>query len=203
MDSLLRILKAQFKIWFTAEQQSHRNPDNWNNQLLNKCAHFRQNRTWRSSFWNKNQEKDYLTYASSFPFSSGATLSLWIFSRDWHPMARYWATSGWTRLSICVLLDGSISSLCSAKCASAVSAALCWLVNERYTIKSHPQLVCEWAAAVPGLSLTHGVGSLRACFRFGSLHVLRQKSRVPTGPMFGNFNQIISLVPEGNTLRGS
>jgi len=57
-------------------------------------------------------------------------------------MARYWATSGWTRLSICVLLDGSITSLWSAPCASAVSAALCWLLYEHYTIKIHP--VCRW-----------------------------------------------------------
>lgn len=103
--------------------------------LLNKCARFRQNHTWHSPL-KPGQENQ--TYASSFPFSSDVTLSFCSFSFDWHPMARYWATSGWTRLSICVLLDGSISSLCSAKCASAVSAALCWLVNEHYTIKSHP-----------------------------------------------------------------
>lgn len=36
---------------------------------------------------------DSTTYTSSFPFSSVATHSLW-FSLDWHPMARYWATSG-------------------------------------------------------------------------------------------------------------
>lgn len=90
------------------------------------------------------------TYPSSFPFSSDDTLSFWLFSLDWHPMARYWATSGWTRLSICVLLAGSISSLCSAQCASAVSAALCWLVNEHYTIKIHPVRAWVGGSAVVG-----------------------------------------------------
>lgn len=68
MSSLLRTLKAQFKNGFTAEQQSHRNPDNWNNQLLNKCAHFRQNRTWRSSFWNKTKKKIIWLTHRPFPF---------------------------------------------------------------------------------------------------------------------------------------
>lgn len=63
------------------------------------------------------REKISGTYASSFLLSSEDALSLWMFSLDWHPMARYWATSGWTKLSICVRLDGSISSLCSAPCA--------------------------------------------------------------------------------------
>lgn len=106
-----------------------------------------------------------MTHASLFPFSS-ARLSLWLFSFAWHPMARYWATSGWTRLSICVLFDGSISSPCAANCASAVSAALCWLVNARYTIKSHR---ARQRGGGRGLSVTHS-GAPR-------LHSVRQKAR--------------------------
>lgn len=49
---------------------------------------------------------------------------------------------------------GAFHRSARAKCASAVPAALCWLVNERYTIKSHPAPVCEGAAAEPWL-VTH------------------------------------------------
>lgn len=126
---------------------------------------------------------DYLTYASSFPFSSAVTLSLWLFSLDWHPMARYWATSGWTRLSICVLFDGSISSLCSTKCASAVSAALCWLVNEHYTIKSHP--ACLWGGGRgAGLVTQTRVDSVLHQALLLASKKKKKKSRVLTGFCF-------------------
>lgn len=49
---------------------------------------------------------------------------------------------------------GAFHRSARAKCASAVPAALCWLVNERYTIKSHPAPVCEGAAVEPWL-VTH------------------------------------------------
>lgn len=62
------------------------------------------------------------TYASSLP---SVVVIPWfgLFSLAWHPMARYWATSGWTRLSICVLLAGSISSLCLLPARSLMHSA--------------------------------------------------------------------------------
>lgn len=110
----------------------------------------------RKSPVKKKTHEEIVTYASSFPFSSVVTFSFWLLSFDWHPMARYWATSGWTKLSICVLLDGSISSFCFARCASAVSLALCWLVNEHYTIKIHTVLAVSGRPRCRALSLRMG-----------------------------------------------
>lgn len=159
IDSDLRTVLEQINTCLSTARNRYRsNSGEWNN-------HKTAPETPQSKSW-----KDYLTYASSFPFSSDVILSFWLFSFDWHPMARYWATSGWTKLSICVLLGGSITSPCSSRCSSTVSTALCWLVNEYYTIKIHPARL--WVGDRAARLVTHAVWAL--CFT--SRYRLRQKS---------------------------
>ena len=83
-------------------------------------------------------------------------------------MARYWATSGWTRLSICVLLDGSISSLRWAPRSRQHCADSSMNVTQLRVTQS----VWEWAAVAWSRAVTHSLQPLSSTRR----DHLRQKS---------------------------
>lgn len=102
-------------------------------------------------------------------------------------MARYWATSGCTRLSICVLLDGSISSPCSARlgsprlCAPPRSRQRC-ADSSTVVTRLKIELLCEWAAVPPGLSLTAESGGVPGRLRLWSEGLLLgQGKSLPCG----------------------
>ena len=142
-----------------------------------KSAHFRQNHTWRPSFKTKRKKK--IIWLTHRPFPYRPTLHFrcgcfLVIDIPWRGTGRRAAERG------CPSVFSSMGAFHRSARLSAPPRSRQHCADSSMNVtqlRVTPQLVCEWAAAVPGLSLTHGVGSLRACFRFGSLHDLRQKKK--------------------------